>query len=133
MQKRKNLFRRIPLEEVPRLLREQRIPGSSEYQSEDLEIANDVPTTSRPHPENAQKRTLPGKHSLRTEEGDRSVGLWINKDMFRRHQHQQAQIVLHDPRPGTNTRYLALADLALNNRKRASKNTNNVNAKTRIE
>ena len=135
MQKRKNLIRRIPLEEVPRLLREQKTPERSGHQSEDVEVANDVPATRPPHTENARKHHAAAKAHLRTEAGAHSLGLWINMDMFRRHHQQQARIILHDPRPGTNNRYLALADLALNNRKRVSKNANNVDAKNaaRIE
>jgi hypothetical protein len=135
MQKRKNVLVRIPLEEVPRFLREQKTPASSEHQSQDVEVDNGVRATRPKHTENAQKHPSAGKRNLRTEESDRSLGLWINMDMFRRQHQQQARIILHDPRPGTNNRYLALADLALKNRRRPSKNANNVDAENaaRIE
>jgi hypothetical protein len=129
MQKQKILIQRIPLEEVPRLVREEKTPESSEDQFGDLGVTKQAPATRQPYTNGAQKQQAAGKPSRSTEAGDRSLGLWINKDMLRRHQHQQARIVLHDPRASTNNRYLALADFANNRRQSASKNANNEDAK----
>jgi hypothetical protein len=130
MQRQKILIQRIPLEEVLRLVREEKTPESSEDQFGDLDVAKQAPATKQPYTNGAQKQHAVGKPSRSTEAGDRSLGLWINKDMLRRHQHQQARIILHDPRASNNNRYLALADLALNNRRQSgSKNAKNEDAK----
>jgi hypothetical protein len=98
MQKRKNLFQRIPLEQVPRLLREEKAPGDSEDQFGDIDVTKQAPATKRPYTNGGQKQQAAGKPGRSTEEGDRSLGLWINEDMFRRHRQQRARIILHDPR-----------------------------------
>ena len=45
---------------------------------------------------------------------DDELGLWIDYDLLRKH---QDHTILHDPSAATNNRYLALADLALGNKK----------------
>jgi hypothetical protein len=111
---------------VPRRLREENTPGDSDNEFGTLDVGRHVPAIRT---ESAHKHQVAGKATLRREDDDRSLGLWINKDMFRRHQQQQARIILHNPRASTNNRYLALADVANHRKQSTSKNANNVDAK----
>jgi len=66
---------------------------------------------------NVQKRKPRPKRSIANPGDDHELGLWIDKDLLRKHQNRAPQTVIHDPAASTNNRYLALADLALGNGK----------------
>jgi len=65
--------------------------------------------------QNAQKSKARPKPSLAKPREDHKVGLWIDKELLRRHQNRPPQTIIHDPLASTNNRYLALADIALGN------------------
>ena len=69
---------------------------------------------------NVQKQAARPKRSIRSEGEDHPVGLWIDRDMFRKHQNGTPRIVIHDPLASINNRYLMLADLALKSNKAKS-------------
>ena len=106
MPTRKKLFERIPLSELRKL------------QGLDLEepAQRAKPTVSS----NVQKQAARPKRSIRTEGEDHPVGLWIDRDIFRRHQNGTPRIAIHDPLASINNRYLTLADLALKSNKAKS-------------
>lgn len=81
-------------------------------------------------PKNVQKRKARPKRSIKTEGEDHPLGLWINKDLLRRHQAQVPQTIIHDPMTSTNNRYLELADIALGNTKPKKKNRDNEGLQT---
>ena len=66
---------------------------------------------------NVQKRKARPKRSILKPGGDHELGLWIDKDLLRKHQNPIPHTVIHNPLPSANNRYLALADLALGNNK----------------
>ena len=122
MQKKTSRFERIRLEEVSHLLKKQK---NAERESEQP-FEDQPPKTVRQNPpgqaNNVQKHRARPKRSIRTEGEDHPLGLWIDKDIFRKHQNPAPQMVLHDPAWTLNNRYIALADLALgtNKKKRSS-------------
>ena len=69
---------------------------------------------------NVQKQAARPKRSIRTDGEDHPVGLWIDRDVFRKHQNGTPRIVIHDPLASINNRYLMLADLALKSNKTKS-------------
>jgi len=103
MPSRKKLFERIPLEELHKL------PGLDHTEHAQPE----KPATRS----NVQKKAARPKRSIRTEGADHPVGLWIDRNVFRKHLNGTPRIVLHDPLTSINNRYLGLADLAFKNRK----------------
>jgi|SRR3954468_24019075 hypothetical protein len=127
MQKTKQLFERISLEEVRQIIRSGKnrerdsTPGS-ETLDEALPLTQGDSVTTRRTPKRQPVRARDS-----SPEGDEyPLGVWMDKSMFYRHQGRQHRIVLHDPQPTTNNRYLTLADLALNNHKqRTSHNGKN--------
>lgn len=66
---------------------------------------------------NVQKRKARPKRSIAKPGDDHELGLWIDKDLLRKHQTRSAQTIIHDPLTSTNNRYLALADIALRTNK----------------
>jgi hypothetical protein len=66
---------------------------------------------------NVQKRKARPKRSIAKPGDDHELGLWIDKDLLRKHQNRAPQTIIHDPLTSTNNRYLALADIALGNNK----------------
>jgi hypothetical protein len=64
-------------------------------------------------PKNVQKRKARPKRSIGTDHEDHPVGLWIDKELLRKHQGRTPQTIIHDQSSVTNNRYLELADLAL--------------------
>ena len=70
---------------------------------------------------NVQKRKARPKRSIEIPGDDHPLGLWIDKELLRKHQNRTPQTIIHDQSSVTNNRYLQLADLALGNRKRKSK------------
>lgn len=65
--------------------------------------------------QNVQKRKARPKRSIAKPGDDHELGLWIDKDLLRKHQNRHPQTIIHDPLTSTNNRYLALADIALGN------------------
>jgi len=65
---------------------------------------------------NVQKSKPRPKRSISKPGDDHEVGLWIDRDLLRKHQHRPPQTIIHDPAASTNNRYLELADLALGNK-----------------
>lgn len=61
---------------------------------------------------NVQKRKPRPKRSIKHPGEDHPVGLWIDKDLLRKH-YAATRTIIHDPLTSTNHRYLELADLAL--------------------
>jgi hypothetical protein len=62
---------------------------------------------------NVQKRKARPKRSIQEPGGDHPLGLWIDKDLLRKHHTHSVQTTVHDPLMTSNHRYLELADLAL--------------------
>jgi hypothetical protein len=124
MEKTKKLFERISLDEVRQIIRsgknrERDSAQGSETLDDALPLtpANSVITKRAPKRQSVPTRTASGDGD------DYPLGIWMDKDMFHRRQSRQLRIVLHGSQPSTNNRYLALADLALNNHKqKASQN-----------
>lgn len=76
---------------------------------------------------NVEKHKPRPKRSIAKPGDDHELGLWIDKDLLRKHQSRPAQTIIHDPAASTNSRYLELADLALGNgkpKKKAKAQTN---------
>ncbi len=98
MQKRKRLFERIPMTQVP--------------------ATAEVDTTERRTPApavktNVQKRAARPKRSIKAQEDDHPLGLWMDVDLLCKHRNRPPQIVLHDELSSAASRYFMLADLAL--------------------
>jgi len=126
MQKTKKLFERISLDEVRQIIRDgQNRERESNRESDTLDNAPRVPSQNLVIMKRTKHHAAPTPSA--TAEGDGyPLGLWMDKDMFRRHQRRQPRIVLHHRQASTNNRYLALADLALNTqRQRTSQNGKN--------
>jgi hypothetical protein len=70
---------------------------------------------------NVQKRKARPKRSIANPGEDHELGLWIDKDLIRKHQNRPPQTIIFDPLKETNNRYLELADLALGNDKTKKK------------
>lgn len=70
---------------------------------------------------NVQKRKARPKRSIEIPGDDHPLGLWIDKELLRKHQNRTPQTIIHDQSSLTNNRYLMLADLALGNKKKKSK------------
>lgn len=116
MRKGKIAFERIPLEEVRRILKQQ---NNAEQRAQEL-IKGDKPSKLIPHhhtAKNVQKRPARPKRSIRTAGDDHPLGLWIDMEIFRRHQNRPPQIALHNPMLNSNNRYLVLADSVLTHKK----------------
>ena len=62
---------------------------------------------------NVQKRKARPKRSIQEPGQDHPLGLWIDKDLLRKHHTHSADTVIHDPLIASSQRYLELADLAL--------------------
>ena len=71
-------------------------------------------------PNNVKKRKAQPKLSIAKPGRDHDLGLWIDYDLLRKHQNHSPAI-LHEPSSAVNNRYLALADLALGNKKTRKK------------
>ncbi|HKR33033.1 MAG TPA: hypothetical protein VJT08_21310 [Terriglobales bacterium] len=61
---------------------------------------------------NVQKHKARPKRSIKAPGEDHPLGLWIDKDLLRKH-HTQVQTTTHEPLMASSQRYLELADLAL--------------------
>jgi hypothetical protein len=70
---------------------------------------------------NLQKSRPRPKRSIASPGDDHELGLWIDKDLLRKHQNRSPQTIIHDSAVSTNNRYLELADLALGNNKTKKK------------
>jgi len=62
---------------------------------------------------NVQKQKASPKRSITEPDEDHPLGLWIDKDLLRKHQASIAKPIPRDPLTSANNRYLELADLAL--------------------
>lgn len=62
---------------------------------------------------NVQKRRARPKRGINEPGRDHPIGLWIDKDLLRRHHAHTSQMTIHDPLTASSHRYLELADLAL--------------------
>lgn len=62
---------------------------------------------------NVQKHKASPKRSITEPGEDHPLGLWIDKDLLRKHHDHSAKSIAHDPLTSANNRYLELADLAL--------------------
>jgi len=62
---------------------------------------------------NVQKRKPSPKRSITEPGEDHPLGLWIDRDLLRKHHEQSTKPIPHDPMTRANNRYLELADLAL--------------------
>ena len=104
-------FERVPLKQVRRLLEEQtrsqeKSNGSSA--GDKRSVRNQGRSAN-----NVQKHRAQPQHSIRTEGEDHPHGLWIDKEIFRKHQNRQPQLALHGSLTNSNNRSLALADSVL--------------------
>lgn len=80
--------------------------------------------------QNVQKHKARPKRSIAKPGNDHELGLWIDKDLLRKHQNRPPQTIIHDPLTSTNNRYLALADIVLGNNKPKKKAKGDAGAKT---
>jgi hypothetical protein len=118
----KSPFERIPINVVRMILENQKngVPESEELANTQKRLkpeqANKTATAN-----NVQKHRARPKRSIRTEGQDHPLGLWIDKEIFRKHQNRPPQLVLHDPSAISSNRYLALADLALGSNRTKSR------------
>ena len=62
---------------------------------------------------NVEKRRAIPKRSITEPGEDHPLGLWIDKDLLRKHRDHSAKPIPRDPFTSSNNRYLELADLAL--------------------
>ena len=62
---------------------------------------------------NVQKRKARPKRSINEPGQDHPLGLWIDKDLLRKHHAHIVEKPVHEPLTTANHRYLELADLAL--------------------
>lgn len=62
---------------------------------------------------NVQKRKARPKRSIKEPGEDHPLGLWIDKDLLRKHHAHSSHIAVHNPLTASSHRYLELADLAL--------------------
>jgi hypothetical protein len=60
-----------------------------------------------------QKQKPRPKRNIENPDDDHPVGLWIDKELLRRHQNSQPQTILHGVHESDGNRYLQLADIAL--------------------
>ena len=111
MKRQKRLFERVPLDQVRHL---QKLDSTEQTKPAKSPATNIVP-----------KRAVRPKRSIKTDGDDHAVGLWIDKDLLRKHQNRTPQIVLHHALASTNNRYLRLADLALSRSHPKSRKTGN--------
>jgi hypothetical protein len=105
MPKSGKLFERVPLEKVPNFQKQKPAKRTKPAKAQTASIV--------------RKKVARVKHATRSDADDHAVGLWIDTALFRKHRNRTPQIVLHDPLQSRNNRYLALADLALKNNRRA--------------
>src|SRR5690242_5609408 len=61
---------------------------------------------------NVQKRKARPKRSIQEPGEDHPLGLWIDKDLLRKHHVPTVHTTMHDPLMVSSQRYLELADLA---------------------
>lgn len=65
-------------------------------------------------PENTVQKHKPRpKRNIENPDDDHPVGLWIDKELLRRHQNSQPQTIIHGVHESDGNRYLQLADIAL--------------------
>lgn len=62
---------------------------------------------------NVQKSKARPKRSIEEPGEDHPLGLWIDKDLLRKHHNSRIQLIARDPFTSSNQRYLELAALAL--------------------
>jgi hypothetical protein len=62
---------------------------------------------------NVEKLKAIPKRSITHPGEDHPLGLWIDKDLLRKHRDHNAKPITHNPLMSANNRYLELADLAL--------------------
>lgn len=53
------------------------------------------------------------KRNIDDSSDDHSVGLWVDKDLLRKHQNRAPQTIIHGANESDGNRYLQLADVAL--------------------
>ena len=104
MGKGKMGFERVPLKHVRRLLKEQ---NQAQEKSQDLN-ADDKNSVGNQSRSNVQKHRAQPKRNIGTEGEDHPLGLWINKEIFRKHRNRPPQMALLDATLYSNNRYLAL-------------------------
>ena len=98
MQKRKNLFERIPLSEVPMTFE----PDATGRR-----------TPAKPAKTNVPKRAARPKRTIKGQQDDHSVGPWIDVEPLRKDRNRAPQIVLREPLSSANSGYFMLADPVL--------------------
>jgi hypothetical protein len=62
------------------------------------------------------KQKAPAMRTIENPSDDNPVGLWIDKELLRKHQ-ERHQTILHGAHESDSNRYLQLADIALGNNK----------------
>ena len=106
MGKRKIFFERIRLSEIQDLVTPPRAGNERPPNAEDAKKVKKLPARTQ--------------RSIRTEGQDHPVGLWIDKEIFRKHQNRPPQILLSDGF-GLKNRHLTLADLEITSAKQKTK------------
>lgn len=67
-------------------------------------------------PAKVQKAKAHPKRTILAAPDDHPVGLWVDKDLLRKHTQQTPRTVIHGGSEATGNRYLELADLVLGNK-----------------
>jgi hypothetical protein len=70
-------------------------------------------------PQNRKKANVRSKRNARTATDEPPIGLWVDKEILRKHTQQQTpKTIIHGNSEAAGNRYLELADLVLGNKKR---------------
>ena len=124
MQKTKRLFERISLDEVREIMRNSKNrERDCTQRSETLDDDLPLPSQNSAITKRTPKLQTAATASTSRAGDDYPLGLWMDKDMFHRHQRRQLRIVLHHRQASTNNRYLTLADLALSKPRQKTSHT----------
>jgi hypothetical protein len=77
-------------------------------------------------PAKVKKLKARPKHTILAEGEDHPVGLWVDKELMRKHTQQQQtpRTIIHGSSEAAGNRYLELADIALGNPKNNKKKPN---------
>ena len=121
-------FERVSLAAIRRLLEEQ---NNGKETSVELTLSdkpsNRVARKQSPSPRNLQKHRARPKRSMRREGEDYPRGLWIDEEIFLKHQSRPPQVALREPMLNSSDHHVALPDSVLTDKK--SKPKSEVNEK----
>lgn len=132
MHKSKSRFETIPLKALRHLLQDGKNSGPETETRNDGVDSSTAARPTQPARSNVQKQRARPKRSIKTEGQDHPLGLWLDRDVLRKHQNPTPRVAFHTPLANTNNLYLTLADLALgNNKPKSRKNANQAEGTSR--